>query len=90
MFKFLLGISRKLDEVRGRLMGTKPLRSLREAFFEARHEYSRKKVIMGTQSPPPTLEGSALVIQVHLSNHFNENQKKGGVLGVTIAKNQDT
>ena len=53
-FKFLLGLNKNLDEVRGRVMGTKPLLSLREAFSEVRREESRKKVMMGGQhSSPP-------------------------------------
>ncbi|XP_024030846.1 uncharacterized protein LOC112094389 [Morus notabilis] len=58
-FKFLLGLNKNLDEVRGRVMGTKPLLSLREGFFEVRREESRKKVMMGGQHSSPTLEGSA-------------------------------
>lgn len=38
ILKFLLGINHSLDEVRGRLLGTKPLPSLRAMFSEVRHE----------------------------------------------------
>ncbi|RVW59074.1 Retrovirus-related Pol polyprotein from transposon TNT 1-94 [Vitis vinifera] len=34
VFKFLLGLNKNLDEIRGRIMGVKPLPSLREAFSE--------------------------------------------------------
>ncbi|RVW89782.1 putative mitochondrial protein [Vitis vinifera] len=34
LFKFFLGLNRELDDVRGRIMGIKPLPSLREAFSE--------------------------------------------------------
>ncbi|RVW44659.1 Retrovirus-related Pol polyprotein from transposon RE1 [Vitis vinifera] len=61
LFKFFLGLNRELDDVRGRIMGIKPLPSLREAFSEVRREESRKKVMMGSkEQPAPTLDGSAL------------------------------
>ncbi|RVW82011.1 Retrovirus-related Pol polyprotein from transposon RE1 [Vitis vinifera] len=61
LFKFFLGLNRELDDVRGRIMGIKPLPSLREAFSEVRREESRKKVMMGSkEQPAPTLNASAL------------------------------
>jgi hypothetical protein len=59
-FKFLLGLNKNLDEVRGRIMGTKPLPNLREAFSEVRREESRKKVMMGPHNSAQIMEGSAL------------------------------
>ena len=59
VFKFLMGLNKDLDDVRGRVMGTKPLPSLQEVFFEVRHEESRKKVMIGGQHSSPTLEGSS-------------------------------
>ncbi|RVW93089.1 Retrovirus-related Pol polyprotein from transposon TNT 1-94 [Vitis vinifera] len=54
-------LNRELDDVRGRIMGIKPLPSLREAFSEVRREESRKKVMMGSkEQPAPTLDASAL------------------------------
>ncbi|RVX11271.1 Heat shock 70 kDa protein 17 [Vitis vinifera] len=61
LFKFFLGLNRELDDVRGRIMGIKPLPSLREAFSDVRREESRKKVMMGSkEQPAPTLDASAL------------------------------
>ncbi|RVX15028.1 hypothetical protein CK203_007745 [Vitis vinifera] len=61
LFKFFLGLNRELDDVRGRIMGIKPLPSLKEAFSEVRREESRKKVMMGSkEQPAPTLDASAL------------------------------
>ncbi|RVW64365.1 hypothetical protein CK203_046990 [Vitis vinifera] len=61
LFKFFLGLNRELNDVRGRIMGIKPLPSLREAFSEVRREKSRKKVMMGSkEQPAPTLDASAL------------------------------
>ena len=46
VFDFLQGLNSDLDEVRGRLLGTKPLPSLREVFAEVRREESRKRVML--------------------------------------------
>ncbi|KAJ1396328.1 hypothetical protein SESBI_32635 [Sesbania bispinosa] len=43
----LVGVNRNLDEVRGRILGTKPLPSIREAFAEVRREESRRKIMLG-------------------------------------------
>lgn len=40
LFKFLLGLNKELDGVRGQIMGTRPLPSLSEAFSEVRCEES--------------------------------------------------
>ncbi|KAK3031449.1 hypothetical protein RJ639_035272 [Escallonia herrerae] len=61
IFKFLLGLDKSLDEVRGRILGAKPLPTIHEAFSEARREESRKRVMMGTRPSSTILEGSALV-----------------------------
>ncbi|XP_052209404.1 uncharacterized protein LOC127812895 isoform X2 [Diospyros lotus] len=46
VFDFFHGLNSDLDEVRGRLLGTKPLPSLREVFAEVRREESRKRVML--------------------------------------------
>lgn len=61
-FKFLMGLDKSLDEVRGRILGAKPLPSLREAFFEVRREESRKRVMMGHSTSPASADGSALAV----------------------------
>ncbi|RVW85170.1 Retrovirus-related Pol polyprotein from transposon TNT 1-94 [Vitis vinifera] len=75
LFKFFLGLNRELDDVRGRIMGIKPLPSLREAFSEVRREESRKKVMMGSkEQPAPTLDGSALAARSF--NSSGEDRQK--------------
>ncbi|KAK3021699.1 hypothetical protein RJ639_046549 [Escallonia herrerae] len=54
------GLNQDLDEVRGRILGTKPLPSLREAFSEVRREESRKKIMMGRPGIQNFGESSAL------------------------------
>jgi hypothetical protein len=46
-FKFLIRLNKNLDEVRRRIMGTKPLPNVRETFSEVKREESRKKLMMG-------------------------------------------
>ena len=52
-FDFLHGPNKDLDEVRGHLLGSKPLPSLRDAFAEVQREESRKRVML--TSPPSSI-----------------------------------
>ena len=47
MYVFLAGLNKNLDEVRGRMLGRKPLPSLREVFAEVRREEGQRKVMLG-------------------------------------------
>ena len=51
----LAGLNRKLDEVRGRIMGWKPLPPIREVFDEVRREESRRRVMLRHPDPNPSL-----------------------------------
>lgn len=42
-----MGLNKNLDDVRGRILGIKPLSNIGAVFSEVRHEASRKKVMMG-------------------------------------------
>ncbi|KAI3788025.1 hypothetical protein L2E82_00620 [Cichorium intybus] len=83
IYKFLLGLNQELDEVRGRILGTKPMPSLREVFSEVRREESRRRVMLGSNSNGST-EGSAFVTRTPSNqkttggNNFGNNQKKNG------------
>ncbi|XP_075508773.1 uncharacterized protein LOC142545460 [Primulina tabacum] len=56
-----MGLNKTLDDVRGRILGSKPLPALREVFSEVRREESRKRVILGQSDSQLTIEASALV-----------------------------
>lgn len=78
--KFLLGLNKNLDEDRGRVMGTKPILRLREAFsYFNREESKGKKVTMSSQHPSPTLKGSALAAYGSRLQNLQDThpQKKG-------------
>ncbi|RVW34622.1 Retrovirus-related Pol polyprotein from transposon RE1 [Vitis vinifera] len=88
VFKFLLGLDKSLDEVRGRILGTKPLPTIREAFSKVRREESRKKLMMGTRPFSNVQEGSALISQgstniqegtalISRGSTYDARQKKG-------------
>lgn len=76
IYKFLLGLNKDLDEVRGRILGTKPLPKVREVFSEVRKEESRKKLMLGGLTSTSSFEGSALATRGHQSNQFRFQQKK--------------
>lgn len=59
IYKFLLGLNKELDEVRGRVFGTKSMPNLRQVFSKVRREESCRRVMLGT-SASSTVEGSAL------------------------------
>ena len=77
IFKFLMGPNKNLDEVRGRVLGTKPLPSIREVFSEVRREESRKKVMMGESSTVPLAENSALAARGVQHPNNDNRQRKG-------------
>ena len=63
VYVFLAGLNHNLDEVRGRILGRKPLPSIREVFSEVRREEARRKVMLTDPEPKsnPEIESSALV-----------------------------
>lgn len=56
--------------MRGRVLGTKPLPSVREAFSEVRREESGRKIMMKTPTTP-NLENSALVARWNQQPNYN-------------------
>ncbi|KAL4562842.1 hypothetical protein LXL04_026873 [Taraxacum kok-saghyz] len=79
IYKFLLGLNQELDEVRGRILGMKPMPSLREVFSEVRREESRRRVMLGVSGHPVT-EGSALATRFpsNPKSRTGPSQKKTG------------
>ncbi|KAK3017341.1 hypothetical protein RJ639_007522 [Escallonia herrerae] len=56
VYLFLAGLNRDFDEVRSRILGKKPLPSLREAFSEIRREETRRKVMLTNLNPKPAVD----------------------------------
>ncbi|XP_073025759.1 uncharacterized protein [Primulina eburnea] len=63
IFRFLSGLNPSLDDVRGRILGTKPLPSLRGVFSVVRHEESRRKIMLTAADLPSSVDASALAAQ---------------------------
>lgn len=63
VYQFLLGLNKNLDEVRGRILGTKPLPSIREVFSEVRRKESRRKIMLGSTNQSSITENSALAVK---------------------------
>ena len=61
-FKFLAGLNIEFDEVRGRIIGRKPLPSIGDVFSEVRREESRRNVMIGKRSIVGAIENSALIV----------------------------
>lgn len=61
MFRFLQGLHKDFDSVRGRLLGTKPFPTLNSVFPEVKLEKSRIRVMMSNSSS--NLDSSALTVQ---------------------------
>lgn len=61
IYDFLAGLNKELDEVRGRLLGMRPLLSIKEIFAGVCREESRKCVMLG-EGPTQVIENSALVV----------------------------
>ena len=59
IFRFLLGLNKDLDEVRGRILGTKPLPKVREVFAEVRRKRAGGDNVGSTNSATHS-EGSVL------------------------------
>ena len=70
--RFLLGLNKDLDEVKGRVMGIKPFPTIREAFAEVRREESRTKLMLSEANITPALEGSAL-----FTHNSSQNNRAG-------------
>ena len=63
IFDFLAGLNKELDEVWGRVLGTKLLSSIDEIFAEVRREECRKCVMLEEQKPLPTLDNLVLAVR---------------------------
>ena len=46
IFYFLYGLNTNLDEIRERILGSKPLPDLKEVFAEVKKEESKRKVML--------------------------------------------
>ncbi|GAV56479.1 hypothetical protein CFOL_v3_00021, partial [Cephalotus follicularis] len=87
LYEFLVGLNHELDEVRGRVLGYRPLPSIDDAFAEVRTEASRRRVMLGEKKDSPTIsdgdkpiETMALAVKntFVLFNGEQKNSQKSG------------
>lgn len=76
LFKFLIGLNKNLDDVRGRILSKRPIPSLQEAFTEVRREHSHKKVMLGKQDPSSNFEASPFISLERQSSTNNRKQQE--------------
>lgn len=62
VYMFLAGVNRSLDEVKGRILGRKPLPSIREVFFEVRQEECWKRIMLGDSASSVTDHDSSALV----------------------------
>lgn len=69
-------LNKNLDEVRGRILGMKPLPTIREAFSIVQKEESRKNVMMG--EVPIAITDQNLALATRGIQHNNDNRSRRG------------
>ena len=76
IFDFLYGLNPNLDEVRGRILGTKPLLSLKKVFSEVRREESRRKVMLQNPSDSVLTHQHSTLASVKQGDVFAESRAR--------------
>ena len=76
IFKLLVGLNVKFDEVRGRIIGRQPLPSIGDVFSEVRREESRRNVMLNKKRVVKPIKGSALAAaNTNIGRSYN-NQRR--------------
>ena len=75
IYDFLAGLNKGLDDVRGRLLGIKPLPQIEEIFVEIRREECRRRVTLGG-STISTIETSTLAARGSNNRAKSRGNKK--------------
>ena len=74
IFKFFVGLNIEFDEVRGRIIGRKPLPSLGEVFSEVHREASQRNVMLKKKLSGP-VENSTLLGTTATASRNPNNQR---------------
>ena len=75
VFMLLAGINQNMDEVKGRILGRRPLPSIREVFSEIQVEESPRKV-MSSNEPAPILNNDTSALFVKGTESNSDKKKK--------------
>ena len=73
MYHFLFGLNSSIDEVWGRILGSKPLPSLDEIFVDVHREEHRRSVMLGTNSSLPSSETTVMAARFNKSKVWEDN-----------------
>lgn len=73
---FLTGLNQNLDEVRGRILGRKPLPSIREVFSKVRREEAWRKKMLHSKENVPNLETKSSALVSKSIDSDNDSLKK--------------
>lgn len=76
IYKFVVGLDVKFDEVKGRIIGRSPLLPVGEVFVEVKREESRRNVMLGKKGTNVNVETSALIAADEVANKAVKFQKK--------------
>jgi hypothetical protein len=76
VYIFLASLNRNLDEVRGRILGRKPLPFICEVFFEVRREESRRKIMQHNTESGFNLEPDSSDLVSRGVDSYNDRCKK--------------
>ena len=77
IFDFLHGLITDLDEVRGRILGTKPLPSLKKVFAEVRREESWRKVMLNQLDNTNLTHQNSALATIKQGDNFSKGVSKG-------------
>lgn len=77
IFRFLISLNIEFDEVEGRIIGRKPLSSIREVFFEVHLKESRHFIILNKKDAGIIVENFALTVNTNVAqtNSKKSNEK---------------
>jgi len=90
IYKFLLGLNKDLDEVRGWILGKKPLPKVQEVFSKVRRKESRRKIMQGGSTAVQIYESSTLAAKGLRQNYQRKKSKSSCENCKKIGHTKDT
>ena len=74
-YDFLAGLNKDLDEVRGRIIGIRPLPQIEEVFAAVRREESRRKIMLGDSRNSDSRNSVQTETSALVSKSYEQNRK---------------
>ena len=76
VYMFLAGVHHSLDDVKGRILGRKPLPSIREVFSEVRQEECRKRVMLSNSDITTKMDSDSSALVSRGPDSAGDRKKK--------------